>query len=93
MPKSYRELGRELGELVEGKASAYGRSVATAADCLALLYPEGVLPERYEEALTAGRIFEKLARRAHGKGTFDESEYLDIAGHALVALGRDRGVP
>ena len=87
---TYAELAAEVGALVEAKAASYGRSVATSADFLALLYPNGVSPEDYEDALVAARICEKLARRAHGHGAFGESEYVDVVGHALLGLMRDR---
>lgn len=87
---TYAELAAEVGALVDAKASAYGRSVTTAAELLARVYPAGIRPEAYEDFLTAARVIEKLVRRAYGRGTFGESEYLDIAGHALLGLMRDR---
>jgi hypothetical protein len=90
MSVSYTELADEVGRLVAAKAKAYGRSTATAGDVLGLLWPCGIPVDAYEDALSIARILEKAMRLVHGRGTFGESEWLDICGHALVALARDR---
>ena len=90
MTTTYSELAAEVGLLVSRKAASYGRATATAADHLALDYPEGIPRDKYEDACIAMRVYEKLARVAHDKGAFGESPWLDIAGHGLVGLMRDR---
>ncbi len=91
MTLTYKELGAEVGALVDEKAKAYGRSVATAANFLELLYPDGIDPWQYEDALVLARIFEKCARRVNNPNA-GESDFLDIAGHALLGLMNDRSL-
>lgn len=85
----YQELGREMGELVQAKNSAYGDSFSNSGRILAILYPNGVAPEQYGDMLTVVRILDKLARIATRKDAFGESPFRDIAGYGLLGLAKD----
>lgn len=86
MAKSFLDLATEIGNLVEEKNRAYGDSFAKTGDFLRLLYPNGIPPEKYNDALCIVRIFDKLKRIATDKDALGESPYRDIAGYALLGL-------
>lgn len=81
-----KQLARDLGELCESKRRAYGDSVGKSAEVLRILYPHGLAPDQYLDAITTARIIDKLSRKAQGGDPHGESPYIDVAGHALVAL-------
>jgi hypothetical protein len=87
---SFVELGMALGQLVERKNRAYGDSFSKSGAFLRLLYPNGIQPEQYDDALLLARIFDKQMRVATAKDAFDESPYEDIAGYGLLGLAKDR---
>jgi hypothetical protein len=87
---SFAELGLAVGQLVERKNRAYGDSFRKSGAFLRLLYPNGIQPEQYDDALLLVRIFDKQMRIATAKGAFDESPYEDIAGYGLLGLDKDR---
>lgn len=85
----YEKLGIEVGKLVDEKNAAYGDSFHRSADFLKILYPTGILPEQYIDALCIVRIFDKLMRIATKKTAFGESPYRDISGYGLLGLDND----
>lgn len=85
----YSKLGKEIGELVEEKNEAYGDSFATSGGFLKLLYPDGIDPEDYTDALALVRIFDKCKRIATRKDAFGESPYKDIVGYGLLGAMKD----
>ena len=82
-------LANQVGEMVAKKNAAYGNSFSKCADFLALLYPDGVPPDKYRDLLTIVRIFDKLMRIANEKEAFSESPYKDIVGYGLLGLQED----
>ena len=74
----------EIGALVEEKNEAYGSSFAKAGDFLRLLYPDGMKPEQYRDALMLVRIFDKQMRIATAKDALGENPYQDIAGYGIL---------
>jgi len=80
----YEQLGREVGALVDEKQRAYGNSFGKAGDFLKLLYPTGLRPEQYGDALALVRIFDKCMRIATDKDALGESPFRDIAGYGLL---------
>ena len=74
----------EIGALVTEKDKAYGSSFAKAGDFLRLLYPNGLRPEQYGDALLLVRIFDKQMRIATAKDALGENPYRDIAGYGLL---------
>lgn len=84
-----RRVGLELAELVAEKNQAYGSAFEKAGDFLRLLYPDGLRPEEYGDALLLVRIFDKQMRIATRKNAFGESPYRDIGGYGLLGAAKD----
>lgn len=78
------EKGAALGKQTQAKNDAYGDSFFKAGDFLRLLYPSGLQPSQYDDALCLVRIFDKQARIATDKEAFGESPYDDIAGYSIL---------
>ena len=87
--KSFSDIGKEIGELVEEKQAAYGDSFGRSGQIMKVLYPDGISLDKMEDALTVVRIIDKLFRIATKKGALGESPYRDVAGYALLAIKRD----
>ena len=84
----YALMGQKIGELVEEKQAAYGDSFGKAGNILRELYPDGIRPEQYDDALCIVRIVDKLFRIATDKDAFGESPYRDIAGYGILGAFR-----
>lgn len=82
----FAALALRIGELVDAKNRAYGSAFAKAGDFLRLLYPNGIEPAQYTDALCIVRVFDKLVRIATDKDAFGESPWQDIAGYGLLGL-------
>lgn len=89
----FEKIGADIGRLVEAKQLAYGDSFGKAGDVMRILYPEGVPPEKLDDALTVVRVLDKLFRIATAKDAFGESPWRDIAGYSLLAVRRDEEDP
>jgi hypothetical protein len=87
--KDYKKIGLEVGKLVQEKNQAYGDSFGRACDILEVLYPEGIKPEHYRDALAITRVIDKLFRLANKKDAFGESPWKDICGYALLGMAND----
>lgn len=85
----YKKLGNKIGALVQEKQAAYGDSFGKAGNVLRELYPDGIRPDQYDDALCVVRIIDKLFRIATKKDAFVESLYRDIAGYGLLGAARD----
>lgn len=83
-PNPFRRIAAEIGQLVAEKNEAYGDSFARAGEFLKLLYPDGIRPEQYVDALALVRIFDKQKRIASRKDAFGEDPYRDIAGYGIL---------
>ena len=88
MEGRYAALGLELGKLVDEKNRAYGASFSKSGAVMRILYPSGIQPEQYDDALAVVRIIDKLFRVASKKDAFGESPGLDIAGYGLLMANR-----
>jgi hypothetical protein len=86
----YEELGTEIGRLVDLKNAAYGASFDKAGDVLRILYPNGITPDQYVDALAVVRILDKLFRTATDRDALGESPFGDIAGYGLLGAARAR---
>ena len=80
----FLQIATAIGQLVEQKNAAYGSSFADAGAFLQLLYPEGLQPAQYDDALLTVRIFDKLKRIATDRDALGESPYRDIAGYGIL---------
>ena len=88
--QSYEQIGAEIGRLVTEKQVAYGDSFGKSGDVLRILYPDGIKPEHYDDALAVVRIVDKLFRIANSRDAFGESPYKDIAGYGILGVGKDK---
>jgi hypothetical protein len=88
----YQRLAADVADLVATKQQQYGDSFGVAPKILALLYPDGVRVEQYDDLLAVVRILDKLKRIATAKQGDGENPALDIAGYGLLMLAqRERG--
>lgn len=88
---NYKELGYELGALLEEKQRAYGNVFSATPAIIGLLFPDGIPVLAYRDLLTIVRILDKIGRicTAAGKGDpMGEDPWRDIAGYAMLALGK-----
>lgn len=84
MKKTFLEIATEIGELVERKNAAYGSSFAKAGEFLRLLYPDGLRPEQFTDALLLVRDFDKSMRIATDRDALGESPWADKAGYGIL---------
>lgn len=87
--KNYREIAQAVGSLVQEKNEAYGDSFGQACRILEVLYPHGIEPAQYRDALAITRVIDKLFRLSNKKDAFGESPWQDIAGYALLGIAND----
>jgi hypothetical protein len=87
------DLGARVGRTVESKQRQYGDAAGRAGAIMRVLYPDGVRPDQYDDALLIVRILDKLSRIAQrgpeGKDLGGESPYMDIAGYGLLGWRKD----
>jgi hypothetical protein len=86
---TFDRIGREIGALVTEKNKAYGDSFMKSGEYLKLLYPNGIKPEQYRDALGLIRDFDKSMRIATRKDAFCESPWRDKAGYAILGVAGD----
>jgi hypothetical protein len=87
--KDYKNIGLSIGKLVQDKNKAYGDSFGRACEILKVLYPDGINPEQYRDALAITRVIDKLFRLANKKDAFGESPWKDICGYAMLGIAND----
>ena len=91
--KLYEAIGTDIGALVQEKNEAYGDSFGQACKILEVLYPEGIKPKQYRDALAVTRVIDKLFRLANKKDAFGESPWRDICGYAILGVANDENEP
>ena len=89
MKRSFKDIGTEIGSLVDQKNAAYGSSFSRSEEILKVLFPDGVKPEQYTDLLAITRVLDKLFRIANKKDAFGESPWRDIAGYAILGIAND----
>ncbi|MBL8012828.1 MAG: hypothetical protein JNN05_03175 [Candidatus Omnitrophica bacterium] len=82
----YAQEAINLAELITKKQIAYGDSFGQSKRIIEVLYPRGIAPEQYQDALAIIRIIDKLFRIANKKFAFEEDPWQDIAGYALLSF-------
>jgi len=87
--KSFSDIGKEIGELVEEKQAAYGDSFSKAGGIVKILYPNGIPVEKLDDALVVVRVIDKLFRIATCKEALGEDPWKDIAGYSLLAVNKN----
>ena len=91
MSNIYTDTANEVALRVKAKNESYGAAYAKSGEFLNLLYPDGITPEQYTDALLLVRIFDKQMRIANRKDAFGENPYQDIMGYGLVGVIKDKG--
>lgn len=86
MPSNFEHIGKAIGELVAEKDAAYGDAFGKTGDFLQIMYPDGIAPDKYQDALCLVRIFDKMMRIATDKDALGESPYSDIAGYGILGV-------
>jgi hypothetical protein len=89
MGKDYEAIGTDVGRLVQEKNKAYGDSFGQACKILEVLYPAGINPAQYRDALAITRVIDKLFRLSNKKDAFGESPWRDICGYAVLGIAND----
>lgn len=84
--KSFVGIGKEIAELLGQKNAAYGNSFEESKKILAVLYPDGVPVNKYQDLLAIARIIDKLFRIATDRSALSEDPWQDIAGYAILSL-------
>jgi hypothetical protein len=87
----YVATAKRLGALVEQKQAAYGDATGRSGEVFRQLYPNGIKPEEYDDALGVVRVVDKLFRIATDRDAFGESPWDDIAGYAIRYASRAKG--
>jgi hypothetical protein len=91
----YVQMGTDVGVLVTEKQKQYGNSVGRSGEILKVLYPGGIVPNQFADALMVVRVLDKLSRIAQrsddGKDLGGESPWKDIAGYGLLGWHKDEG--
>lgn len=90
VPCDFEALGAEIGRLVSEKSAAYGDSFGRSGDIMRILYPDGIRPEQYDDALAVIRVIDKLFRIATAKDAFGESPWRDVCGYGLNGAARSK---
>ena len=87
---SFKDLAAEIGELVDSKNAAYGNSHEKCGVFFRLLWPDGIPPDRYEDALTLVRMFDKQLRIATDPHYGGEDPWHDLMGYSMLGCKRAR---
>lgn len=89
----FKRLGKELGELVSEKNRQYGDAAARAGAIMRVLYPAGLQPDQYDDALLVVRVLDKLSRISQrgpdGQDLGGESPWKDLGGYGLIGWLQD----
>ena len=89
MNNKYKKIASDIGNLVQEKNDAYGDSFGQACRILEVLYPAGIKPNQYRDALAITRVIDKLFRLANKKDAFGESPWRDICGYSILGVAND----
>jgi hypothetical protein len=85
----FERIAHDVGQLVREKNEAYGSAYKHTGQFLRILFPNGIHPSRYDDALILVRIFDKQMRIATRKDAFSESPYRDISGYGILGVDKD----
>jgi len=86
----YIKIANEIGSLVAEKNIAYGDSFGQACKILEVLYPDGIQPNQYRDALAVTRVIDKLFRLANKRDAFGENPWKDICGYAILGVANEK---
>lgn len=82
------EMAAEIGRLVVQKQQAYGDSFGQAGQVMRILYPEGIVVDKLDDALAVIRVIDKLFRIATDRDALGEDPWKDVAGYGLLGSVR-----
>lgn len=84
----FKNVANEIGELVTEKNKAYGNSFEKCGEIIKVLYPNGIRPDQYQDALAITRVLDKMFRIANfkesNKDPMGENPWKDIAGYGII---------
>jgi len=84
----YESIGRDIGKMCLDKNRLYGDSIEKTHRMIEILYPNGVATCDYRDFLTLIRILDKCCRMTSDAAHDTESQWIDVAGYAIVAEER-----
>lgn len=91
--RSFELRGQRLGVLVDSKQRQYGQSAQRSGGIMRILYPNGIRPDQYDDALLVVRVLDKLSRIAQrgtdGVDLGGESPWKDCGGYSLLGWAKD----
>lgn len=83
------ELVSEIAIIVDKSNQAYGNSTEKSAEMMAILWPDGIPPDRMHDARVMISVLDKLSRIATDKNAFGESPWRDAAGYCVLGYKHD----
>lgn len=88
--KKFKDIGTEIGSLVQEKNFAYGDSFKHSGEILKFLFPNGITPDKYTVCLALVRILDKIFRLATNPSYNSENCWHDIAGYCILMSGYEK---
>jgi hypothetical protein len=86
--KRLRQLGLFVTKNTIDKNRKYGDAARKVTDLLYILYPDGITPDQFDNALLLIRLLDKVVRLAsytpERLEADDESPWIDVAGYGLL---------
>lgn len=86
--KRLRQLGLFVTTNTIDKNRKYGDAARRVTDLLYVLYPDGITPDQYPNALLLIRLLDKVVRLAsytpERLDADDESPWIDVAGYGVL---------
>ena len=82
-----------IAKLATEKRRAYGNSFDKVGQIMTILYPDGIPPAAYTDALATVRVLDKVVRIATSLGNPDlmnEDPWRDILGYALLSVASNK---
>jgi len=93
LPHNYELIGEQVGGLVTEKQAAYGDMIRGNQEVFKILYPDGIKPDQYPDALLVLRVMDKIGRITRGnKKAFGESPWRDVCGYAILGADQDENI-
>ena len=79
------EVTAEINATIKRKNIAYGDSVNRAPQCMEILCPDGIPPEKFRDAACVLRVLDKLSRAlSMPEGSDEENPWADAAAYCLM---------
>lgn len=85
---TFRAIASKVGETCAAKNAAYGDSFARSGEVLRIMFPEGIRPDQFDDALGVVRVVDKLFRIATDRDALGEDPWIDVAGYGVLGAAR-----